>query len=496
MNRTINPRGAPLSDRASAIDYSGWQSAIHAGRQRAAERHRPVLVSYIEQLPQGSALAVFDLARELEENNIFYWERPAEGYTLVGIGEAATRTSRTISEMSSCWHTLVEGSLTRSPFTGDIPVAPAVAGPVCFAGFAFDADSPRTELWQGFPSGLLLLPAILFGIVGTDAHLTINVVVRPPEEADHGMDDLPNRLSHIETVLRLLLGAWGRPTSSASRHRHGRLTLRDAEPRSEWKRMVLASTAAIREGAYRKVVLARGVEARSREPFAISAALADLGRRYANAHIFALAREGRTFLGASPERLARVTGRRVETMALAGTEPRGTSALEDQILGEKLLHQDKFQNEHAVVAETIREALGPLTRTLDSPSPPQLLKLRNVQHLMTPISGTLHDNLSVLQVVAALHPTPAVAGEPRAIALEAIRQAEQLDRGWYAGPIGLIAADGSGEFAVALRSALVAERCAMLFAGCGIVDGSDPDQEYDESIWKLQVMLESLGGED
>ncbi len=260
--------------------------------------------------------------------------------------------------------------------------------------------------------------------------------------------------------------------------------------------MVLASTAAIREGAYRKVVLARGVEARSLEPFVISAALADLGRRYANAYIFALAREGRTFLGASPERLARVAGRRVETMALAGTEPRGTSALEDRLLGEKLLCQAKLQNEHAVVAETIREALAPLTRTLDSPSPPQLLKLHNVQHLMTPISGTLHDNLSVLQVVAALHPTPAVAGEPRAAALEAIRQAEHLDRGWYAGPIGLVAADGSGEFAVALRSALLAERCAMLFAGCGIVDGSDPDQEYDESVWKLQVMLESLGGED
>jgi salicylate biosynthesis isochorismate synthase len=183
-------------------------------------------------------------------------------------------------------------------------------------------------------------------------------------------------------------------------------------------------------------------------------------------------------------------------MALAGTEPRGTSALEDRRLGEELLRQDKLQNEHAVVAETIRQALVPLTQTLDTASPPRLLKLHNVQHLMTPISGTLRNNMSVLQVVAALHPTPAVAGDPRATALEAIRQAEHLDRGWYAGPIGLIDADGSGEFAVALRSALVADHHATLFAGCGIVDGSDPDAEYNESIWKLQVMLESLGGED
>jgi isochorismate synthase len=496
MNRISALCGVPAGDHAVTFDYSAWQSTIHTGRQQASGRHGPVLVSYTERIPRGSALAVFDSAQELGEANVFYWERPSEGYALVGIGEAATRTSGTISEMSSNWQTLIDSSLIRSPSSGDPPVAPSVAGPVCFAGFAFDADSPRTDLWHGFPSGLLLLPAILFGTTGADAYLTINVVVPPPQAAHGGVDDLQNRMSHIETVLGHLVDAWVQPSSSVPRLRYGRLTLRDLEPRSDWKRMVLASTAAIREGAYRKVVLARSVEARSREPFAISATLADLGRRYADAFIFALAREGRTFLGASPERLARVDGRRVETMALAGTEPRGTSAREDQLLGEELLRQDKLQNEHAVVAETIRQALAPLTRTLESPSPPRLLKLHNVQHLMTPISGTLRDNLSVLQVVAALHPTPAVAGEPKSPALEAIRRAEHLDRGWYAGPIGLIGKDGSGEFAVALRSALVAKRCATLFAGCGIVDGSDPDQEYNESIWKLRVMLESLGGED
>jgi isochorismate synthase len=497
MNLARHSRGTLTDNGAPAIDYGAWQSTVHAGRRKAAGQRKPVLVSYSERLPQGNALAVFDSARELGEASVFYWEQPTEGYALVGIGEAAARTSATINEMSSCWQALVDGAITiRSSSTVDNPVAPLVAGPVCFAGFAFDANSPRTELWQGFPSGLLLLPAVLFGSTGADAYLTINVVVTHPEEEDRGTNELQHRLSHIETVLRHLLGAWVRPTSSTPPLRRGRLTLHDREPRSAWKRMVMASTAAIREGAYRKIVLARSVEACAREPFAISTALADLGRRYSDAYIFALARGERTFLGASPERLAYVAGGRVETMALAGTEPRGISALEDKLLGEELLRQDKLQKEHAVVAETIREALAPLTSTLDSPSPPRLLKLHNVQHLMTPISGTLSDNMSVLQVVAALHPTPAVAGEPRALALEAIRQTEHLDRGWYAGPIGLIAADGSGEFAVALRSALVADRCATLFAGCGIVDGSDPDAEYAESIWKLQVMLESLGGED
>jgi isochorismate synthase len=190
-----------------------------------------------------------------------------------------------------------------------------------------------------------------------------------------------------------------------------------------------------------------------------------------------------------------VDGKQVETMALAGSAPRGASLDEDSRLGEELLRQKKTRDEHAIVAESILEALSPLTTAIHYPAQPELLKLPNVQHLLTPISGQLISGISVLEVVDALHPTPAVAGEPQSAALDAIRSIEHLDRGWYAGPIGWVGADGSGEFAVALRSALVVENHATLFAGCGIVAGSDPQAEYDESCWKLQVMLRSLSGD-
>jgi isochorismate synthase len=183
-------------------------------------------------------------------------------------------------------------------------------------------------------------------------------------------------------------------------------------------------------------------------------------------------------------------------MALAGSAPRGSAPEQDAWLGDELLLQEKTHNEHAIVVAMIREALAPLTTELHSPQTPQLFKLQNVQHLLTPITGSLVKGTSILEVVAALHPTPAVAGEPRAAALAAIRKIESLDRGWYAGPIGWVGSDGSGEFAVALRSALISGRQATLFAGCGIVAGSDPDAEYLESCWKLQVMLKSLGRED
>jgi isochorismate synthase EntC len=127
---------------------------------------------------------------------------------------------------------------------------------------------------------------------------------------------------------------------------------------------------------------------------------------------------------------------------------------------------------------------------------PHLLRLKNIQHLETSIVAELQPDRCVLEALEVLHPTPAVGGFPRQPALETIRSEEKLDRGWYAGPIGWIDANGDGEFAVALRSALIDGDCATLFAGCGIVADSNPESEYAESCWKLQVMLRGLGGED
>ncbi len=142
----------------------------------------------------------------------------------------------------------------------------------------------------------------------------------------------------------------------------------------------------------------------------------------------------------------------------------------------------------------MREALQHHCTTVHISAAPQLLKLKNVQHLKTPIAGELIPGRCILDVIADLHPTPAVGGFPRHAALEAIRNTEKLDRGWYAGPLGWIGASGHGEFAVALRSGLIDGGKATLFAGCGIVSGSDPQAEYAESCLKFQVMLRGLGG--
>jgi isochorismate synthase len=172
--------------------------------------------------------------------------------------------------------------------------------------------------------------------------------------------------------------------------------------------------------------------------------------------------------------------------------PRGATPEEDARIGEELMNSSKNRHEHAVVVDTIKSALGAVCDKVQAAEAPGLLKLANVQHLYTPITGQLQANHSILELVEQLHPTPAVGGLPNKSALEAIREREQLDRGWYAAPVGWLDAKGDGEFVVALRSALLRGNKAVLFVGCGIMGDSDPATEYQESCLKAKVMLSAL----
>ncbi|MGO8947513.1 MAG: isochorismate synthase MenF [Ktedonobacterales bacterium] len=509
MSRTTRSHLHGDGDAAAAtlaIDHSTVLDVLRTGQRQARESGQPVVASYSQPVPKGNLLAAYGGAQKTSQETSFYWERPDEDYTLVGIGEAATCMAPAPAEMVERWRTLLRQALVYSPSATAVldPKASRLSGPLCFGGFAFDPSQVGTPLWQDFPSGLLILPEVLIGVAGNHTILTINVLIEPGIAVSETADELDEfatiarKLTHAESLFsHLARRLWQPEAEPAPRVPNAappQLSTRDLQSRSSWSRMVAAATEGIQRGEQRKVVLARSIEARAESPFAVAEALAGLRRRYASAHIFALTRGESTFLGASPEQLARVSGGQVETMALAGSAPRGTSPEQDTWLGAELLRQDKTRSEHALVAEMIREALAPLTTVLNSPEKPQILKLENVQHLLTPITGELFPHISMLRVIAALHPTPAVAGEPRAAAMATIRRYEPLDRGWYAGPIGWIGSDGTGEFAVALRSALISGSSATLFAGCGIVAGSDPDAEYLESCWKLEVMLQGLGG--
>ena len=265
----------------------------------------------------------------------------------------------------------------------------------------------------------------------------------------------------------------------------------------------------IARGAFQKIVLARALDftSGSDSDSASASATADsfhplrilntLRERFTDCHSFSLANgRGQSFIGASPERLLRVRARRLLTEALAGSAPRGASASEDAALGNALLHSEKDLREQRHVLDSILRRLEPLGlargSSLTHPEHPSLRKLANVQHLHTPVEAALPDGVRLLDALARLHPTPAVGGTPREAAVAHIGELENFPRGLYAGAIGWIDSRGDGEFFVGLRSALIDGASARLYAGAGIVAGSSPDREFDETEIKFRAIRDAL----
>jgi isochorismate synthase len=261
----------------------------------------------------------------------------------------------------------------------------------------------------------------------------------------------------------------------------------------QWRRLVGLFSGAVGRGRIDKVVLARRVGLRSPVELDVPNALRRLAASAPESTTYAFRRGGRTFLGATPERLVRTDGRTFRTVAVAGTIRRGADEGEDARLGRELLASEKDREEHAIVVASIRDLLRPVAETVEVAPEPEVMTLRFVQHLVTGITGTLRDANGLLALGERLHPTPAVGGEPRDVALALVDEHEGFDRGWYAGPVGWLGADGDGELCVALRCGIVDHTRATLFAGCGIVADSDPDLEWEESRIKLRAVISALG---
>ncbi len=356
-------------------------------------------------------------------------------------------------------------------------------GPVLLGGFAFEPDGARSAAWAGFPAGLMVVPRFLFAGTAEGGRLVISVLVGAESDPDAEAATLLDERAALLAPVKPGTPAAGAPA----------IRVRDVLPGPTWESSVADAAAAIRAGALDKVVLAREVEIGAEGPFDLAATLRRLAAGYPDCYLFAVARGPRCFLGASPERLVRLADGAVRATCLAGSTRRSADPDEDARLGAALLASTKNQREHALVVRTLAGALGPLCADLQVAAAPTLLRLRNVQHLYTPIRGRLHNGTTLLELVARLHPTPAVGGYPQAAALAYIGAHEQLDRGWYAAPVGWVDSAGAGEFAVAIRSALLDGAEARAFGGCGIMGDSEPESEYAESQVKLRAILSALG---
>jgi isochorismate synthase len=355
--------------------------------------------------------------------------------------------------------------------------------PHLVGGFAFSPRPPRSTLWQGFGAALFVLPRLAYTRRADRAWLTLAA----DEQELSGAAGRTRLALEAHHALQLLGSAPPRSTPGRGATSSGGDSMRLEESVQDWSTLVAGICAEIAAGRLEKAVAARRVAVRAAGLPHAALVLERLRREAPACTRFALAVGERMFLGASPECLVRRAGPQVITEALAGSMPdiAGDS-------GQSLLRSEKEGAEHAVVAREIRTTLAPLCARLSSDAP-QPLRLRHVLHLRTRFLGILKQPRHVLDLVAALHPTPAVGGAPSSAALTWLEDHEHADRGFYAGPFGAFDSTGDGHFIVAIRSGLLDAEVAHLFAGAGIVAGSRPATEWDETGWKLRSLMAAIG---
>ncbi len=407
---------------------------------------------------------------------LFAWESP-EGESLAALGIAAEWHGPDAPPGSMAYagvaRLLGRGNPARE--NGAEPLRSARRSPIAFGGFPFAAGATARP---GFAGARFFLPLRAWRVA-------------PNGETSEWSTPHTDGAERSTASARRGGATFDHPSNDDSPPAAGAGD--GSFDRAGWVDAVHEALVRIREGSLEKAVLARSIVLESPRPFDALHLFETLRIEQPGTYRF-LFRDaaGFAFVGASPERLVRLAGDAAESEAVAGTIRRGDDAAEDARLGASLLASDKDRREHAAVAREIHDALEALCDRVEADPEPRLLALHHLIHLRTRIRAVPRPGTHVFELLARLHPTPAVAGSPREAALAWIRRMEPCARGWYSGPVGWVTADGEGDFAVGIRSATLCGRRARVFAGAGIVAGSDPDAEWLETELKMRSMRDVL----
>jgi menaquinone-specific isochorismate synthase len=446
-------------------------------RLPAAER----LVSVSRACP-GVTAAYF--LRQAQGQERFYWADGQAGVSLAAFGVAAEMMAWGEYRFEII-QKKAEALFHEAHLDSDTPLV----GPRLFGGFAFRDDFTPDNTWSVFHPAHFILPHFQLTEYGGQSWLTLNSLL-PTEE------DPVAALPWLEEAWAARYQQLRRAQTAVSQAKQSRqvVAVNYPMPLATWAAKIEEAHGRFQTTPLKKVVLARICETWLDGRADVDAALAYLDEQYGNCYRFLFEpRPYHAFFGATPELLVSVSGEQVKTMGLAGSIRRGATAAEDEALAGQLLNDAKERYEHALVVDAIGRRLGPLTTELQTAATPTIYPLANIQHLYTPIHGRLLRPSGVLPLVELLHPTPALGGSPRDLALAFIRDAEPAPRGWYAGPIGWLDPNLQGAFAVAIRSAVTQEERVWLYAGAGIVADSTPAQEWEETGLKFRPILNAMG---
>lgn len=409
------------------------------------------LVARTVPLPDGFDVDFFSVA---DAHDAVLWH--GESFALAGRGEAGRLILPAGLDDPVAVTSVLE---TLRAIPSDDHVGRPGCGPIVLGALPFDRTAPAA----------LSIPSVT---VGRDAsgHRWLTTVGPAGQE-----------IASPEALL-----SHGPPSHT---HEPNAFSLTSCRSHEDWTDMVGATVASLRAGHLRKVVLAREVKVVANCRLIPAEILRRLHSLYPSCMVFSTG----TFLGASPELLVSKMGRRIRSHPLAGTVTRSGDPGADAVLTQYLMTSAKERTEHRIVVDQVASALDEVCRDLSVPEVPSIVALRNVSHLGTAIEGELdNDDITALDLVCRLHPTPAVAGSPTDTALRHLRAVEGFDRGCYSGPVGWMDGRGDGEWAIAVRSAEVLGNTARLFAGVGLVADSDPASELEETQLKLQALLAAI----
>lgn len=450
------------------------------GDQIETEKKKSTLKFFTETIEVNrlSALAFFEAGEESFANQRYYWQNREKTFTLVGLGYAHTITSSSteqrFDDVEQQWK-----KLTQHIVTNDKEIQP-----ILFGGFTFDPENGVSGEWEGMPPAFFVVAT--YQLVMRNDHVYISTNYIAEQENPQILKELCKKRDELmHTAQVKALKTYEKPKVKNS-----------FEPfKEEYLESIHQVTSLIRQKEADKVVIARSLALKFEEEVSSSNVLSQIILEQPESYLFGLEHNKKLFFGASPERLVKVENSYAYSSCVAGSVKRGKTAEEDEVLGQSLLNDAKNRSEHQYVVDMIGHTFKENCANYNIPSEPRLLKIRDIQHLYTPVEGHLKNDATILQLVKTLHPTPALGGVPRMKAMEVIRKYEPMNRGLYAAPIGWLDAKGNGEFAVAIRSALLHQEEAFLYAGGGIVADSEPQSEYEETLVKFRPMIRALGGQ-
>ena len=455
--------------------------AVSAARRAGAPR----LASTGVALPGEVDPAAVALASRRPGEPWFVLEQPDRGRAaLAGLGAASILQAsgpQRFARVAASWRALAADAISGA---GEA----AGSGPIAMGGFAFAPDGGAAPHWEGFAPASLIVPEVALVRERHDGVERVRMVL----SALAAPDDIPEEL--LAGLLGRVAELASAPLPMLDPAPTGRFRVASAMPPEHFEHAVARAVALIDDGALQKIVLAREVQVHAPHAYDPAAVFGVLREEFPSCFVLCVGRGEATLIAASPELLVRREGQRVSTLALAGSTRRSADPAVDDHLGEQLLRDDGYREEHAIVARRIERTLRPHAVWVTAAPEPGLVRIANIQHLATPIRAQLAAPMDALALAELMHPTPAVGGEPIEQAAPLIPALEGLDRGWYSGPVGWTDSSGDGEFCVALRCALLRGSVARCYAGNGIVHASDPARELAETEVKLHALLPLLSG--